>query len=55
MPSSMDRDTVLGLLALLIIYAPGGYRFFDYTRVGAPLTLILAIATAVLAPWIWST
>jgi di/tricarboxylate transporter len=39
----------------LIIYAPGGYRFFDYTRVGAPLTLLLAIATAVLAPRIWST
>jgi di/tricarboxylate transporter len=39
----------------LIIYAPGGYRFFDYTRVGAPLTLLLAIATALLAPRIWST
>jgi di/tricarboxylate transporter len=22
----------------LIIYGPGGYKFFDYTRVGAPLT-----------------
>ena len=39
----------------LIIYAPGGYRFFDYTRVGGPLTLLLAIATALLAPRIWST
>ena len=38
----------------LIIYAPGGYRFFDYARVGAPLTLVLAIATAILAPRIWS-
>jgi di/tricarboxylate transporter len=37
----------------LIIYAPGGYRFSDYTRVGAPLTLLLAIATAILAPWVW--
>jgi di/tricarboxylate transporter len=37
----------------LIIYAPGGYRFFDYARVGAPLTLVLAIATAVLAPRVW--
>ena len=37
----------------LIIYAPGGYRFFDYTRVGAPLTLLLGIATALLAPRIW--
>jgi di/tricarboxylate transporter len=39
----------------LIIYAPGGYRFFDYTRVGGPLTLLLAIATALLAPRIWSS
>ncbi|HEV7664342.1 MAG TPA: SLC13 family permease, partial [Chloroflexota bacterium] len=39
----------------LIIYAPGGYRFFDYTRVGAPLTLLLAVATAVVAPLIWTT
>ena len=39
----------------LIIYAPGGYRFFDYARVGAPLTLVLAIATAVLAPRVWPT
>jgi di/tricarboxylate transporter len=37
----------------LIIYGPGGYRFFDYTRVGAPLTLMLAVATAALAPRIW--
>jgi di/tricarboxylate transporter len=37
----------------LLIYAPGGYRFFDYTRVGAPLTLLLAGATAGLAPVVW--
>jgi di/tricarboxylate transporter len=37
----------------LIIYAPGGYRFFDYARVGAPLTLMLAVATAALAPRVW--
>jgi len=37
----------------LIIYAPGGYRFSDYTRVGAPLTLMLGIATALLAPRVW--
>lgn len=37
----------------LIIYGPGGYKFFDYTRVGAPLTLLLAGATAILAPIVW--
>ncbi|MBV9168876.1 MAG: SLC13 family permease [Chloroflexi bacterium] len=38
----------------LIIYAPGGYRFFDYARMGAPLTLLLGVVTAVLAPMLWS-
>jgi di/tricarboxylate transporter len=38
----------------LIIYSPGGYRFFDYSRVGAPLTLMLAAVTAVLAPRVWA-
>jgi di/tricarboxylate transporter len=37
----------------LIIYAPGGYRFFDYTRIGAPLTALMAVATALLAPLLW--
>lgn len=37
----------------LIIYGPGGYHFFDYTRVGAPLTVLLALATALLAPIVW--
>lgn len=37
----------------LIIYAPGGYRFFDYTRVGGPLTLLLALATAFVGPLVW--
>jgi di/tricarboxylate transporter len=37
----------------LIIYAPGGYKFFDYTRVGAPFTLLVALTTAALLPLLW--
>ncbi len=37
----------------LIIYGPGGYRFGDYFRVGAPLTLISGAIVALLAPVIW--
>jgi di/tricarboxylate transporter len=33
-----------------MVYGPGGYRFTDYTRVGAPLTALLALVVAVLAP-----
>lgn len=38
----------------LIIYAPGGYRFFDYARVGGPLTVLLGVATAVVGPLVWA-
>jgi di/tricarboxylate transporter len=26
-----------------MVYGPGGYRFWDYARLGAPLTLIVAL------------
>jgi len=34
----------------LIIYGPGGYKFLDYTKVGTPLTIILGVIVAILAP-----
>ena len=34
----------------LMVYGPGGYRFTDYTRLGAPLTLMEAVITAIVAP-----
>jgi len=37
----------------LLIYGPGGYRFNDYLRVGAPLTLVVAIVVAFMAPLLW--
>ena len=38
----------------LVIYRPGGYRFLDYTRIGAPLTLLIGAIVAVIAPRLWS-
>jgi di/tricarboxylate transporter len=37
----------------VLIYGPGGYQFFDYTRVGVWLNLLLLILTALLLPIIW--
>jgi di/tricarboxylate transporter len=37
----------------LIIYGPGGYRFTDYMRVGAPLTVLIANTVALIAPRVW--
>ena len=34
----------------LMVYGPGGYRFLDFPRIGAPLTILLAGVGALLAP-----
>jgi di/tricarboxylate transporter len=45
--------TPVGHKANVLVFGPGGYRFFDYTRVGAPLTLILLIVTLIFMPILW--
>ena len=42
--------TPIGHHGNLLIYAPGGYRFADFVRVGAPLTVLVGIIVALLAP-----
>lgn len=37
----------------VLIYGPGDYQFFDYTKVGIWLNLILMGLTALLLPIIW--
>ncbi|ELZ29766.1 di-/tricarboxylate transporter [Halogeometricum pallidum JCM 14848] len=39
--------TPVGYQTNLMVYGPGGYRFSDYVRVGAPLQLLLAVVTSV--------
>lgn len=31
----------IGHQASVLVYGPGGYRFFDYTKVGLPFTLLI--------------
>jgi di/tricarboxylate transporter len=38
----------------LLIYAPGGYKFTDFFRVGAPLTAIAGLVVATMAPRLWA-
>lgn len=38
----------------LMVYGPGGYRFWDYTRLGVVLTLLVIGVAAVLIPRVWS-
>ncbi len=38
----------------LLVYGPGRYKFFDFVKVGTPLTLIIFIIAIILVPLIWS-
>jgi di/tricarboxylate transporter len=46
--------TPIGHHGNLLIYAPGGYRFLDFVKVGTPLTVVIAIVVCWLAPLIWA-
>ncbi|NNF69484.1 MAG: SLC13 family permease, partial [Acidimicrobiia bacterium] len=43
----------IGYQTNTMVYGPGGYRFFDYARLGAPLTAIVLATTVVLEPVFW--
>lgn len=45
--------TPIGYQTNLMVYGPGGYRYKDYFRMGAPLSLIFGIIAVGLAPLIW--
>ncbi|HEX6202930.1 MAG TPA: SLC13 family permease [Thermoanaerobaculia bacterium] len=37
----------------LLVYGPGKYRFADFARLGAPLTLVLLVVVLALVPRLW--
>ncbi|MCK6479313.1 MAG: SLC13 family permease [Planctomycetaceae bacterium] len=50
--ASADFLTPVGQSNALVM-GPGQYRFRDYVRAGAPLTLLCFLAAMVLIPWLW--
>lgn len=42
--------TPIGYQTNLMVYGPGGYRFGDYVRLGAPLSLVVGVVTLWLVP-----
>ena len=42
--------TPVGFVTNLMVWGPGGYRFSDFVRLGLPLTVLVAILCATLAP-----
>jgi di/tricarboxylate transporter len=45
--------TPIGYQTNLMVYGPGGYRFTDFFRVGAPLQVILTVVTTVGIVFFW--
>jgi len=45
--------TPVGYQTNLMVYGPGGYKFTDFARVGAPLQLILTVVTTVGIVFFW--
>ncbi len=51
--ASTSFFTPVGYQTNAMILGPGGYKFFDFTRVGAPLNLLLLFVTTLAIAWIW--
>lgn len=45
--------TPIGYQTNTMVYGPGGYRFGDYARLGAPLTAVVIVAIMVVVPVFW--
>jgi di/tricarboxylate transporter len=45
--------TPLGYQTNLMVMGPGGYRFTDYLRIGAPMAILSTVVTVSLIPLIW--
>jgi di/tricarboxylate transporter len=45
--------TPIGYQTNTLVYGPGGYRFTDFTRVGLPLNISMALIASAIIPLIW--
>jgi di/tricarboxylate transporter len=45
--------TPVGYQTNTMVYGSGGYRYLDYTRLGAPLTAVVVITILIAVPIVW--
>ena len=51
--ASASFATPIGYQTNTLVYGPGGYRFTDFLRIGAPLNLSLGLISAFVIPVFW--
>ncbi len=51
--AACDFLTPIGHQCNTMVMAPGGYRFGDYPRLGAPLSLMVLLVGPLLISWFW--
>ncbi|WP_455474409.1 SLC13 family permease [Bartonella sp. B30(2025)] len=51
--SGCEFLTPIGHQCNMLVMAPGGYRFSDYPRLGAPLAVLVVIVAVPMLMWVW--
>ena len=51
--AACDFLTPIGHQCNTLVMAPGGYRFADYPRLGAPLSVLVLVVGTLLVAWVW--
>lgn len=51
--ASASFATPIGYQTNTLVYAPGGYDFKDYLKIGLPLNIIIGLVASFLIPYIW--
>ncbi|MEM9370601.1 MAG: SLC13 family permease, partial [Pseudomonadota bacterium] len=52
--ASASFATPIGYQTNTLVYAPGGYRFTDYMRLGIPMNLGISVISTLIIPQIWA-
>jgi di/tricarboxylate transporter len=51
--ASASFATPIGYQTNLMVYGPGDYRFYDFLKMGSPLTLLVGLVTVLVVPLAW--